>query len=141
MKIKKFLNRSNLALVLALSGLFIGACGEKISPEEMVKQRAAARWAIRASGKIDGLYEYLSPSQRQVVGRIAYERTFGGAVKYLGAEIKSVNCEGEKPDDYEICHAKIYVKFETRGANTTKAGTLLEETWVKEDNQWWLVLK
>ncbi len=141
MKIKNVLMYPKFPIVLALFGLFIGACGEKIPPEESVKQRAMARWAIRVTGKIDGLYEYLSPSQRQVLGRVAYERTFGGAVKYLGAEVKSVSCEGEKSNDYAVCHVKIYIKFETRGANTTKAGTLLEETWIKEDNQWWLALK
>lgn len=120
-----------------LTGLI--ACKDPVPPEEQVKQRILERWEIRKAGKIDGLYEFLSPAQRQVITRPQYERRFGGAVKYLDATIKEVSCNGSDDMVTDACHAKIYVSVKVNKAGYPNAGAVLDEAWVYEKGNWWIV--
>ncbi len=121
-------------LLLATTAVLLIACGDNRPPEEIVKQRALERWAIREQGKVDGLYEFLSPAKRQTVTKSTYETQLDGDIKYFDVEVRKVTCE----QDNSVCRVKLYVGFEmdTRyGKN--KAGTIFEEKWIKEDKQWW----
>ncbi|PID65915.1 MAG: hypothetical protein CR977_00190 [Gammaproteobacteria bacterium] len=126
------------AAALLLLSIGLSACSEKIPPEETVKQRALARWEIRKAGKIEGLYEFLSPAQRQVLSRSAYERAFGDRVEYLNVKVNEINCPGEKPTN---CEVKLLVTAKLRGKGFPSADNQVIETWVLEDDQWWLVSK
>ncbi len=120
------------AAVLLLLSMGLSACSEKIPPEEAVKQRVQARWDIRVAGKIDGLYDFLSPSKRQTVERAMYERGIGIKLKYTGAEVHSVSCDQQQ----QICQVKVKVLYQYQGAD---GGRILEETWANEEGQWWYI--
>ncbi|PIE45852.1 MAG: hypothetical protein CSA45_01460 [Gammaproteobacteria bacterium] len=126
------------AVAWLLLSMGLSACSEKIPPEEAVKQRVLTRWDIRKAGKIEGLYEFLSPAQRQALSRIAYERTFGDRVEYINIKINAINCPGEKPTN---CEVKLLVTAKLKGKGLPAADNQVIETWVLEDGQWWLVSK
>lgn len=127
---------------LLLVGLLLGlvACKETLPPEEVVKQRITERWAIRKSKSIDGLYEFLSPSQRQITDRPSYERSLGMAVTYLNEQIKSIKCNGSEEKEADACHAEIYVTVKVNKKGYPDAGATIKETWVLEDGNWWITL-
>ncbi len=121
-------------LLLATTAVLLIACGDDRPPEEIVKQRALERWAIREQGKVDGLYEFLSPAKRQTVTKSTYETQLDSGIKYFDVEVRGVVCE----QDNSVCQVTLYVGFEMANQyGKNKAGTVLEEKWVKEDKQWW----
>ncbi len=123
-------------LLLATTALLLMACGDDRPPEEIVKQRALERWAIREQGKVDGLYEFLSPAKRQTVTKATYETQLDAGIKYFDVEVRKVTCEQDKG----VCRVTLYVGFEmVNRYGKNKAGTVLKEKWVKEDKQWWFV--
>ncbi len=126
--------KKTTSLLLATTAVLLMACGDNTPPEEIVKQRALARWAIREQGKVDGLYEFLSPAKRQTVTKADYEKRLDGGFKYFDVEVRKVTCE----QDNSVCRVTLYVGFEIVGQyGKNTAGTVLEEKWIKEGKQWW----
>lgn len=155
---RKLTKKMGFFMVFA-AALTLVACGEKttndsdakqatsvtqqtpkvLTPEELITQRVITRWAIRQAGKIDGLYDFLSPAQKQMYSKQSYENSFGSMVKYLDVSVKQVNCQTVKDEkEPAICEVKVYVDFETTGKVKTKAGNLITEKWMRQDNQWWI---
>lgn len=139
MKLNKYFTarKSMAALGLAVS-VGLVACAEKVSPEEIVKQRVTQRWAIKTQNSVEGLYEFISPAQKQIVDKQSYEGRIGSVIKYLSADVQSVTCQSVDSDAIEVCDVKVYVKFLSPGLNNAEGGTLLKETWVKQNDEWWL---
>ncbi len=129
--------RVTSAAALLLLSMGLSACSEKIPPEEAVKQRALARWGIRVAGKIDGLYEFLSPSKRQTVSRSTYERQFGETVEYSDAEVRQVNCIKEGNEKTTVCQVVLGITVRLKTGNYPSTTNQITETWVLEDGQWW----
>lgn len=131
-------------LILALAAGMV-ACGEKapppkkLTPEEIVEQRALARWEIKKQNKTAGLYEFISPAQKQIIDKASYEGRIGSAIVYKDAEVQSVACQGGEnaSETADVCYVKIYIKHLVPAMNL-EGGSLLEETWVLQDKQWWL---
>lgn len=125
------------ALLLATTAMLLAACGDNTPPEEIVKQRALERWAIREQGKVAGLYDFISPAKRQTVDRDAYEKRFYNPdFKYYDVVFKNISCQAEQ----NTCRIKLHVDYEVSGQyGNNRAGTELTETWAKQDNQWWFV--
>ncbi len=128
------------AAALLLLSMGLSACSEKIPPEEAVKQRVLARWEIRKAGKVEGLYEFLSPAQRQITTQSSYESEFGTMVEYIDVKLNQVTCKVNAGGDGfpDVCTAKIAVKFKTLGKVSLESSNLLTENWVYEDGQWWI---
>lgn len=116
--------------------LLLTACGDDLPPEEAVTQRVLDRWDIRIKGETVGLYDFLSPARRQILTEKNYLNTLGSMVKYNEATVKSVQCGDETENPPSVCQVTVHVLF-TYGQHNLSGGTLLDETWVKEDNQWW----
>lgn len=116
--------------------MMLAACSEKIPPEEVVTQRALERWEIRKAGRAYGLYEFLSPTGRQLIEKESYESQFGSALNYIDAKVTKVDCKSMEEKTVDICYLTIYVKYKT---HLSSGGAALQETWVLEDKQWWLV--
>lgn len=123
---------------LLLTTLTLTACGDNRPPEEIVKERALSRWEIRKNGTSEGLYDYLSPAKRQIISEDAYKSQFGNSITYTDATVKDVVCASTGGEIVENCEVKIFIKFELRQPFKTSSSTLLTETWVKEDGQWWI---
>ncbi len=132
---KTKMKAASVATLLLLS-IGLSACSEKIPPEEAVKQRVLARWDIRKAGKVEGLYDYLSPAIKQTVSRYNYEGRFGTNITYTHVKITDISCNKTDDKPADVCQVKVYVSTKTKDFIS---GSPLKETWILEGDQWWLV--
>lgn len=121
----------------ALLALAACAATTPAPPEQLVAQRAAARWQALIAGDFEKAYGFTTPSYRALTPFERYRAGIGGAVTWLGAEVVRVECETEK------CTAVIKIEARPMLATPYK-GTIttgVDETWLLEQGQWWLYQK
>lgn len=114
--------------------LVLGGCAtvpEK-GPEEVVKARAQQRWDSLVKGDIEGAYRFLSPGSRQVNTVDAYKTSIRRDF-WKAAKVNKVTCTGN-----ETCEVDAEVEYEFR---RSRFKTPLTETWIRQDADWWYVLK
>jgi len=108
-----------------------------ITPEAMVKARATQQWQARIAGDFDASYKLTTPSFRGGTTLESYKKGFGGAVQIKSAGVATVTCENA---DKCIVNAKVEATptlMLGRRALPTFT-TYIDETWLREDGQWWL---
>lgn len=104
--------------------------------EEVVRERAQARWDARLAGDVETAYSYASPAYRAAFDAKAFGERFGmGVAQWKSAAVKSVSCNGD------VCDVEVHISY----ATTLMKGRLIEsdlnERWVREEGQWWIYLK
>ena len=106
-------------------------------PEEVVRQRAQARWNALMEGDWAQAYRYMAPSYRALVEQKRYANQFGGGAAWMAAEPVKVACAEDR------CTVEMKVTFRpVIGARTSApATTHFDETWIREDGQWWMFQK
>lgn len=119
-----------------LMAAFAAGCASLSSapPEEVVRERAQARWDALRAGEWAKAYGYMAPSFRAVVDEKRYPSRFGGGVAWVGAEVVQVTCQEERC----IARVRIDAKPILGGRPGEVMSTHYDETWVREDRQWWL---
>ena len=128
----------------AAAGLWLAACAgmpgggglSKESPLEArqaaVTQRVNARWAALVKGDVAESYQFLSPASREVTTLEQYRaRTRSGG--FREAAVDKVDCEAE------ICRVTLRLTYDHRLMKGIV--TPIEETWVLEQGQFWLVYR
>lgn len=105
-----------------------------LPPEELVRQRAQARWDALIAGEWGKAYRYMSPSYRALVEEKRFASQFGAGAAIVGSEVVRVNCQEER------CVARIKARFRpVLGGRTGETlETHFDETWIREDGQWWM---
>ena len=129
----KLLSRRVLG-VAALASALAGCDGLKPkTPEEVVAQRAEARWAALIKGDFDGAYAYLPPSFRAVVSAPDYRKRFGAAGQWKSVQIHGVQCEPER------CTVKLRLTSLVMVPPRINREVIgyLDEIWVRDEGQWW----
>ena len=116
--------------VLALAGR---AALTPKTPEQVVAERAEARWAALIDGDFDKAWTYTQPGYRAVVKQKDYRKQFGSGGQWVGVQVHGVTCEAER--------CTVHLRLTTRvlvppRPNREIAGYLQEE-WVREEGQWW----
>jgi len=101
------------------------------SPEQVVKARAQARWDALVKGDIETAYGFLGPGSRAVNSLEAYKASIRKDF-WTDAKVESVKCEGD------TCEVSARIEYKFRGSRTK---TPLEETWIRQQGNWWYVLK
>ncbi|RRD57205.1 hypothetical protein EII20_07635 [Comamonadaceae bacterium OH2545_COT-014] len=124
------------ALVAALAGCAAPAAQ---TPEQIVAERAEARWQHLIKGDFTGAYGYLMPSYRAIVPEKSYRQSFGSAGAWRNAIIHQVNCEPA------ACTVRVRITTQVRipqfAKHIPEVNTYIDERWVREDGQWWLYQK
>jgi hypothetical protein len=131
----KVLARPFAAVLLA--GAILGCATGAGKPDDVVRQRADQVWKALIASDFEKSYEYMPPSYRAVTPLQRYKNGFGGAIKWVGAEVVSVKCDTE---DKCIAHMKVEARTVLRGFRKDMPPLVnyFDETWVREDGQWWL---
>jgi hypothetical protein len=111
--------------VLALAGC---AAVEQRSDEEVIRERAQARWDLFIKGDIRGAYKYLSPGARQTVTADQYVDSIKPGL-WRAARVDKVNCLTPEMCEVDLT---IGIVFVGRASNTP-----LREKWVRVDSTWW----
>ena len=113
------------------------AVGPVAAPEAEVKARVEASWQARLAGKFEDAYKYAAPSYRQEVSFDQYRSSFGGATRWVAADIISIACESQK------CLVKMSISVPSPVPQqfSGNISTRIDESWIFEENQWWVVPK
>ena len=119
------------ALALAL-GVAVGCASTPKTPEEEVRARATARWQALIDGKPERAYGYLAPTVRANLTQKEYINRHGATLA-TAARVRSVQCEAAE------CTVRIALdaKSPVPGMVGSTITTMLDESWVRQDGEWW----
>ena len=119
----------------------LAACasvGSSQPPQELIKQRATARWQALVAGEFSRAYTYNTPGFRAVLTADGFRnRINSGAVIWVGAEAEKVDCP-------EPTKCKVLVRLDYKAVMSPlqgKLSTYLDEIWLLEEGQWWFFQK
>ena len=101
-------------------------------PDDAVKARAQARWDALVKGDIDKAYAFLSPGSRAVLDLEAYRESIKRGF-WRSATVQGVQCSSA-----DTCDVTAEIEYQYRG---NRVKTPLQETWVRQESDWWYVLK
>jgi len=122
-------------VLVAVALSLVGGCATTTAPdrpaEEVVKARAQARWDAVVKEDYGTAYGYLGPGSRAVNSLDTYKASINRGF-YKSGQVESVTCEAEK------CEVQVRVEYEYKGS---RIKTPLGETWIKQQGNWWYVLK
>ena len=134
-KFYSLLTRPGAALLA--TALLAGCATMAGAPEDVVKKRAAQQWTARLANDFDTSYTFAPPSFRALTSLETYKKGFGKDVKLESAEVAQVKCETE-----DKCVAQVKVKAQPmlllNRRGVPPIVTYIDETWIREDGQWWL---
>lgn len=104
------------------------------APEDVVRERAEARWQALVAGDVEKAYGFLAPSYRALYDLQRYRTMIGGGAQHQGAKVIGVEC---KP---EVCTAKIRIDY-TVPKFAGVFNTHYDEQWIAEQGGWWFYVK
>jgi len=120
--------------------LLLAACATIVPTEQLIEQRATARWDAILSGNLEDAYAYLSPGYRSSVSSLQYQRSillktvhWTGA-EYIESDCVETTCKVKISLDYTVYAAIPGVKSYSRSK-------VIEESWLQLDGSWYLVPK
>lgn len=129
-----FSRLARLTACIAL-GFVVGACATTTTPrgaEDVVKERAQARWDALVKGDSKTAYGYMSPGSRSIITPEAYGASLRPGF-WKSAQVEKVECGSA-----QTCEAVATIEYEYMGKRTQSP---LRETWIKEGNDWWYLRK
>jgi len=121
---------------LLAAALLLTACADNRPAEEIVAERAQARWDAMIAGEIEDGWAYYTPGYRQHTSArdLGYE-VGRNPVQWLDAEVRKVECDEER------CQVSISLEYQlTSGPAPLRrmpVRTPLTETWLQIDGRWW----
>lgn len=129
------LHRTLKGLALTCAALVLGGCAAfaPATPEQAVQKRAGNYWKARVSGQVDKAYALSTPSYRKLRTPEQFKMQFGAGASVQSAEITQVTCEAEKCNT----QVKLGVVPALAGIKMGTIYTYLDETWVREEGEWW----
>jgi hypothetical protein len=122
----------------ALLGFVVlaGCAGTQVqdSPEDIVRQRATARWQALIAGDVEKAYQFLQPAYRAVRDLKFYRGTIaGGAAQWKDVDVIGVECKAD------ACSARIRIGYVLLGKRYSEGlATHYDEKWISEKGDWWL---
>ena len=136
----KTMKINNLFIVIGLSFL-LSACSEPRAPEDIVAERAQARWDALIAKDFDQAWSYYSPGFRAQNPASSFAGTMQSRpIRWDSAEIRSVECA-----EAGTCTVVVSVAYTAIGAPGPLADMQnerpLNETWVELEGEWWYSYK
>ncbi|MBN8558157.1 MAG: hypothetical protein LCH72_05705 [Proteobacteria bacterium] len=126
---------ARLSTLLAVGALALTGCAaiSPKTPEEIVTQRAEARWEALIKGDFDKAWTYTQPAYRAIVKQADYRKSFGVAGQWRGVQVHGVECEAER------CKARIRLTTRVLIPDFKRQDVvgIVDETWVRVDGSWW----
>lgn len=141
----QFVRSIRAGLTAIVIGTLAAACGAQQtkperSPEEIVGERAAARWALLVQRDFAAAYDYLSPGARSLQTRDAYVAAMSPRpVAWTEASVRSVECPPAESFCKVLMDVAFSVKSPLRGVGKTPGRSVVEERWVVSGGEWGFV--
>ncbi len=130
--------KTSRTIAVAALALLLAACSKPDRPpEDVVAERAQARWDAMVAQEFQRAWEYYSPGFREQTEPAVFEVQMSQRpVRWDSAELVEVECP--QP---EKCTARFRVGYTAVGAPGQLAGLQNErsirETWVRLQDEWW----
>jgi len=120
-----------------LAAVLLSACGKPTPPpEDVVADRAMARWEALINNDLEATYPYQTPGYREQT--TAVEHVVGLSrrlVSWTWAELREVRCQERR------CELDFMVGYRADGAPGVLQGLESEgpvtQVWIQIDGQWW----
>lgn len=123
-----------------LVAVLLAGCAavEPRSPEDIVAERAQARWDALMAGKVSEARPYYAEGFRSGVSADAMRsRMAGSRVKWTGVELREISCTET------LCRPVFMVRYEYRSplprVGTVNSAARLEERWIRDKGEWYYV--
>lgn len=123
---------ATLLLTLAACGPDPSVVDERTS-EEIVQERAQARWNALIEGDLEQAYAFTSPAYRSSTTLNRFQARLGSSIRRTEAVVSEVECEPDR------CDVVVMVTYTAPQLNTENTRPL-SETWVRSDDEWWIHL-
>lgn len=124
---------------LLLASLVLGGCaslGVDKTPEQIVAERAAARWNAIIASKWEDAYAYTTPGYRATNSVEAYQaRSQNAAIRREAVEVPQVECA--QPD---ACTATLLLTYRPLMPGYPSMSTRVTERWILDAGKWYIHL-
>ena len=132
---KRNSKNSSLLIVIAAMAL-LAACGDNRPPEEIVAERAQARWDAMVDRDFEKVWEFYSPGFREQSSKSAFAADYARRpMRWDSARVVSVDCQERR------CETEFEVSYTVTGGPGTLAGMentrSVDNVWIEIDGQWW----
>lgn len=128
--------RLTAAFLLAFLTVSCATTPQPTTPEEIVAQRAGARWDALIAGNWEKAYSFGTPAYRNAIDVNGFRKRSGGQANWLSREVRHVGCK----DD--VCTVLVRIGFRpTMPRGLPELHTDFEERWVFVDGDWWVFLR
>ena len=118
--------------------LCLVSCAPPKSAEELVFERATARWALMKDGEYEEAWEYYAPGFRQSTSREAFARDAARRQTAItDAIVVEVTCEPEGARcevTTELGYRLLAGPASLRGLESQR---MIRERWIYIDQNWW----
>ena len=114
--------------------IVLAACGvlQPRDPQEVLKERAQAKWDALVKSDLEAAYSYLSPASRSLWTLNNYKNQIKAGF-WKSAVVEKMICQA--PDS---CDVIVAIEYDFQGRRTK---TSLKETWIREESTWWFVYR
>lgn len=124
-----------LLLVMLLSACATTSTAE---PEDIVRDRAQARWDALLVGDFETAYSYYSPGFRSTTSVVDFAIGIRmRRVQYRSAEFLDRNCEKS------VCTVRFKLGYKVAkpvpGVDNWESEGVVSEQWIKSDGEWWFL--
>jgi hypothetical protein len=123
-------------LLAGIALFLLASCAlfpDRRPPELIVAERIQARWDALLAKRFADAYVFATPAFRGFISAERYAGRFRGPVQWVAVEVTEVVCK--EPDN---CKAKVNLTYRLTAPRALGPFTTsIDETWLKEDGQWW----
>ena len=130
--------RNPASAFILLSIMLLSACATTApdTSDDVVVQRAQARWDALLSRDYAGAYAFYSPGYRSTVSVVDFEIHFRmRRIRYSSAEYLDLSCEEN------TCMVRFNLGYRVNspvpGVKVWDGYDVVEEQWVKTGDEWW----
>jgi len=125
-------------LGMFLSAILVAACASAPPVENVVKERAQARWDALVSGDYDTAYSFYSPGYRSSTSRVDFEIAIRlRRIRWVTAEVTESRCEADACTVLTL--AGYHVARPVPGMSDWESTKKIDERWVRTQGEWWYV--
>lgn len=130
--------RLTFAILAVLAAILLAACADNRPAEEIVAERAQARWDALVARDFAAAYEYYTPGYRETTTAEAFSAEMSiRSVKWTAAEVFGIECEADAPR----CEVRTRLKYSAPGAipgvGSIESSSGVRETWIQIGRKWW----
>lgn len=132
--------RSAATVLVLLLVMLLSACAttSTAEPEDIVRDRAQARWDALLVGDFETAYSYYSPGFRSATSVVDFAIGIRmRKVQYLSAEYQDQSCENN------VCTVQFKLGYRVAkpvpGVDNWESEGVVSEQWIKSDGEWWFL--